>query len=258
MTELIPSDVVYRSDSNNPITDSLKVAEVFGKNHRDVLRAIRNLTAQNCAAEKLFFETTYLNEQKHEMPMFVMNKDGFSLLVMGFTGDKALEFKLAYIEQFNKMEAYIKQQQAAIPTNPMEMYLQQTKALAAALEANLKNETDIADLRKDFNSYKAEQKQKEADALAELREVELSKEEAAPLTPRAATNLLVRNYAEANNVDFRKCWHQLYAEFIPRYHVNLKMRAANCNMKPLDYAEKFGFMKSLYAVASRLFGKKNK
>lgn len=90
------------------VTTSLKVAEVFSKAHRDVLKAIRNLTAQNCAVGNMFDEGTYINKQGHEQPMYFMNRDGFSLLVMGFTGDKALQFKVKYIEAFNKMEQVIK------------------------------------------------------------------------------------------------------------------------------------------------------
>ena len=98
------------------VTTSLKVAEVFGKNHRDVMRNIKNLTAQNCAVEKMFVKSTYLNKQKHEQPMYYMNRDGFTLLAMGFNGKKALEFKLKYIEAFNKMESLVKKEnQFAMP-----------------------------------------------------------------------------------------------------------------------------------------------
>ncbi|MDB6269054.1 Rha family transcriptional regulator [Lactobacillus amylovorus] len=90
------------------VTTSLKVAEVFSKAHRDVLKAIRNLTAQNCTVGNMFDEGTYINKQGHEQPMYFMNRDGFTLLAMGFTGDKALQFKVKYIEAFNKMEQVIK------------------------------------------------------------------------------------------------------------------------------------------------------
>lgn len=94
---------------NKAVTTSLKVAETFGKRHRDVMRNISNLTAQNCAVGKMFAKSTYLNKQNHEQPMYYMNRDGFSLLVMGFTGKKALNFKLKYIDAFNKMEQAIKE-----------------------------------------------------------------------------------------------------------------------------------------------------
>lgn len=89
------------------VTTSLKVAEVFGKEHRNVMQAINNLTAENSAVGKMFAKSTYLNMQKHEQPMFYMNRDGFTLLAMGFTGKKAMQFKLKYIEAFNAMESAI-------------------------------------------------------------------------------------------------------------------------------------------------------
>lgn len=102
-------DLVFRGQNDQVITTSLKVAEVFGKRHNDVLKSIRNLTsAQNCAVLKMFETSSYVNEQGKEQPMFIMNRDGFTLLAMGFNGEKALEFKVKYIEAFNKMEEVIK------------------------------------------------------------------------------------------------------------------------------------------------------
>ena len=82
------------------------------------MQSIRNLTAENSAVGNMFAESTYVNKQGHEQPMFYMNRDGFTLLAMSFTGDKALQFKLKYIEAFNKMEQIIKEQ--ALPQTPEE------------------------------------------------------------------------------------------------------------------------------------------
>ena len=90
------------------VTDSLKVAETFEKEHRNILKRARNLTAQNGAVEKMFFESTYINQQGHEQPLIYMNRDGFTLIAMGFTGKKALDFKLKYIQAFNEMENRIR------------------------------------------------------------------------------------------------------------------------------------------------------
>ncbi|AXH75740.1 MAG: regulatory protein [Bacteriophage sp.] len=101
---------------NKAVTTSLKVAEIFGKNHRDVMRTIRGLR-KNAHTKQMFVESTFVNPQNHqEYQMYYMNRDGFTLLVMGFNGDKALEFKIKYIEAFNKMEEFIKKQpQFAVP-----------------------------------------------------------------------------------------------------------------------------------------------
>ena len=92
------------------VTNSLLVAEKFEKNHRDVLEAIRTImrTAENSALLQMFQETSYLSSQNKELPMYLMNRDGFSLLVMGFTGQKALQFKLDFINAFNEYEKLAK------------------------------------------------------------------------------------------------------------------------------------------------------
>lgn len=92
---------------NQAVTTSQKVAESFGKKHRNVMQTIKNLTAENSAVKKMFVESTYINSRGQEWPMYYMNRDGFTLLAMGFTGKKAMQFKLKYIEAFNAMESEI-------------------------------------------------------------------------------------------------------------------------------------------------------
>ena len=103
------NDLVFKGQNDQVITTSLKVAEKFKKEHRNVLKSIRKLmTAKNVAVAKMFDEQMYVNDQGKEQPMFYMNRDGFTLLAMGFTGDKAIGFKVEYINAFNKMEEAIK------------------------------------------------------------------------------------------------------------------------------------------------------
>lgn len=111
MNGIIQQNVVYKTNKGTPVTDSLKVAGVFGKQHKNIIQAVRNLlgSAENSAHARWFYESTYLDAQGKQRPMFVMNRDGFSLLAMGLTGAKALQFKIAFIEQFNKMEEIVKQ-----------------------------------------------------------------------------------------------------------------------------------------------------
>lgn len=109
-------DLVFRGQNDQVITTSLLVAETFEKEHRNVLKSIRKLmSATNVAVAQMFDETTYVNEQGKEQPMFVMNRDGFTLLAMGFSGEKALEFKVKYINAFNAMEAELKSQKPTLP-----------------------------------------------------------------------------------------------------------------------------------------------
>ena len=85
------------------VVRSRQVAEDFGKEHRNVVRAIENLTAQNSAVKNIMIKSTF-EHRGNEYTEYLLTRDGFSLLVMGFTGSRALEWKLKYIEAFNKME----------------------------------------------------------------------------------------------------------------------------------------------------------
>lgn len=85
---------------------SRQVAEDFSKDHKHVLDSIRDiLGSAEISATPMFYETTYIHPQnKQEYPEYLMNRDGFTLLAMGFTGQKALEWKIKYIQAFNDME----------------------------------------------------------------------------------------------------------------------------------------------------------
>ena len=88
------------------VVNSLDVAETFSKNHYDVMESIRTIEAGISTTEfsMLFNLTSYRASNGKSNPMYYMTKDGFTLLVMGYTGEKAMKFKLAYIKQFNAME----------------------------------------------------------------------------------------------------------------------------------------------------------
>lgn len=92
------------------LTTSLKVADKFEKQHKDVLESIRGIRDAMSTAEfsALFKETNYKASNGKNNPMYEMNRDGFSLLAMGFTGEKALKWKLDYINAFNIMESELK------------------------------------------------------------------------------------------------------------------------------------------------------
>jgi Rha family phage regulatory protein len=97
--------VVLKGD--HPVTSSLRVAEIFGKQHLHVLEKIRALTA-DCPAEfnqSNFRLVEFLDAKGEIRPAYELTRNGFALLVMGFTGPKALAFKIAFIERFDAMEA---------------------------------------------------------------------------------------------------------------------------------------------------------
>lgn len=91
--------------SNGKVTTtSLKIAEVFCKPHKDVLKAIRSLETPEDFNRRNFSPVEYSDAKGEKRPAYCITKDGFTLLAMGFTGAKAMQFKIAYIEAFNAME----------------------------------------------------------------------------------------------------------------------------------------------------------
>lgn len=100
------------------VTSSLNIAENFDKRHDHVLRDIDALEKDIPNFGDIFFETTEPDLYGRKRRVFYMNRDGFTLLAMGFTGRKALQFKLKYIEAFNQMESHIKQQLDASNLSP--------------------------------------------------------------------------------------------------------------------------------------------
>lgn len=119
MNGIIQQNVVYKTNRGTPVTDSIKVAQVFGKQHKNIMQSIRNIlgSAEN-SAHQWFCESTYYDAQNKPRPMFLMNRDGFSLLAMGLTGAKAMQFKVRFIEQFNAMERIVQEVKQATPAIP--------------------------------------------------------------------------------------------------------------------------------------------
>lgn len=91
------------------VTTSLQIAKTFQKNHRDVLRVIDTLKKDVRNFAQMFSESSIPDSYGRPRRIYYLNRDGFSLLAMSFTGTKALQFKLAYIDAFNEMEDNLRQ-----------------------------------------------------------------------------------------------------------------------------------------------------
>ncbi|ELZ6428125.1 Rha family transcriptional regulator [Campylobacter jejuni] len=96
-------DVELEVVDNAVYTTSLSVAEVFNKNHKNIIRKINEFPKDNFT--KLNFEPSkYIDSTGRILPCYKITRDGFSLLVMGFTGEKAYKWKVEFIKVFNEME----------------------------------------------------------------------------------------------------------------------------------------------------------
>ena len=112
MTNIIVTLPVVQDIDGRPMTTSFQVAKYFGKRHDNVLRDIDNLIKKMPELAPLNFEESFKishigSNPNRKVRFFYIDRKGFTLLSMGFSGDKALRFKVAYIDQFDAMEAAI-------------------------------------------------------------------------------------------------------------------------------------------------------
>lgn len=103
-------EIVLSMQSGEPVASSRQIAENFEKRHDHVMRDIDAIKKDVPNFGEMFFETTAPDSYGREQRAYLMNRDGFTLLAMGFTGKAALEWKLKYIAAFNEMEKKLAEQ----------------------------------------------------------------------------------------------------------------------------------------------------
>ena len=107
------NDIILSMQNGEPVVSSRQIAESFEKRHDHVMRDIEDIMRglPKNGDTPMFYKTEYIHEQNGQnYPMYLMNRDGFTLLAMGFTGKAALEWKLKYIAAFNEMEKKLTEQ----------------------------------------------------------------------------------------------------------------------------------------------------
>lgn len=115
------SNNLVEMNNNRVVTSSLVIARIFEKEHRTVIRSIETSTAQNCALLEHVMKSSYVALNGKTNPMYYLDRDAFSYIVMGFTGRRAAEWKWKYIQAFNEMEQKV-QNTLTLPnfSNPAE------------------------------------------------------------------------------------------------------------------------------------------
>lgn len=237
------NELVFKGQNDQVLTTSLKVSEVFGKEHKHVLESVRELI-KGCAensADPMFAETTYINEQNgQEYPMFVMNRDGFTLLAMGFTGKKAMKFKLDYIAAFNAMEKALKEQQK--PLTSAQMFAMQANI-------NLEHEQRLENVEKRLNAMEQE---REENAKA-LLTVSVSSEMIPEISLRDKIRQLVNKYSSATNIRQQDVWRKVYDQLYYLYHISIRnYKKSRRDESKLEIAERNHFLDKIYNIISNM------
>ena len=172
--------------------------------------------------------------------MFVMNRDGFTLLAMGFTGKKAMKFKLDYIAAFNKMEKALKDGQKKL--SGAEYLLQQAQ-LMVEQERRLKtleNRMDNLDKEREENGRK-------------LLDVKLSDERAPQQTMKSKIRELVNQYSSATNTSQQHVWHLVYKNLYYVYHISINSyHKLTPKESKLEVAERNGLLGKIFTIVSDL------
>lgn len=111
-------------------TTSILVAQKFGRRHDDVLRVVRNIECSSDFRLRNFTESSYTNVQNRTLPMFILTRDAFTMLVMSFSGQSAASFREEFIEEFNRMEAVLRagKTPVLIPTYQQRILSEPTKS----------------------------------------------------------------------------------------------------------------------------------
>lgn len=146
--------VVTRNNDGELVVTSRQVAEDFGKQHQHVTQAIENLISENSLLKSMMMESEYTTERGRKYKEYLLTRDGFSLLVMGFTGSRALEWKLKYIEAFNKMEQAIK--------NPYGHLSKEVQAIFALDHKQQQLEVEVKELKDGMPIFNVECKELQA------------------------------------------------------------------------------------------------
>lgn len=147
------SEITINNDNGTLTVSSLQVAEDFEKQHKHILNAISKLESEIQPAEnsaRYFLSSSYVDAKGENRKCYNLTRDGFSLLVMGFTGKKALEWKLKYIEAFNLMEQKIRERYSDISPQlqfliDMERKQKQLEKKQEELESKIADISEIRD-----------------------------------------------------------------------------------------------------------------
>lgn len=245
-------EVQLKVENGKILVSSRVVAEDFGKQHKNVLQSIENLVAENSATKNMFIESAYPNRGKMYKE-YLLTRDGFSLLVMGFTGKEALQWKLKYIEAFNKMEEALKHQAPQLTEKQQLQLMILNGGDMERIEALKQYESLVTKpLLETIEKQENEIEHKEDVIIGLVDDVTLADK-------RQRIVKIVKYGAKGL---YAKRWGLLYKEFEEKYHVDVTRRMTNAknrgeinkSLNKMDYiCDVMGMTSQLYDVCVVVF-----
>lgn len=230
------------------LVSSRAVAQDFGKRHADVIRAIEGnkeemSTTQFCV---LFVESQYKASNGKTNKEYLLTRDGFSLLVMGFTGKEALHWKLQYIEAFNKMEEMIKNKyQPKLDSYMIDNPIDRAKRWIEEEEERQRLALELEKKQELIEKQENEITHKEDVIVSLVEDVDL-------MTKRQRITQIVR-YGSNGRISER--WNLLYREFEAKYHMNVNRRMKRDKESGLfkSYGSKLEYICEVMGMTCQLF-----
>lgn len=154
--DTIHNTVILRN--GEPVTTSLEIAQRFGKRHDHVLRDILKISRPKVGErdsdlsqflEAHISESSYQDIRGKSYPVYYLTKDGFTLLAMGYTGEQAMLFKIAYINEFNRMKAELEAIKDAALQTVQDKLFERFKHWPTARQALQATDTSAAQIDRD-------------------------------------------------------------------------------------------------------------
>lgn len=231
------NDLVFKGANNLVLTNSLLVAQKFGKRHSDVIRSIEKLLnvedkSLNAKMRLAFESTSYDDITGKSNPMYIMNEKGFSILVMGWNGVNALKFKDEFYDAFDNMRRVLTNEQ------PKQMSINQ---LVSQERRIAMIEEKVANMEKE----RIENTQK-------LLEAETSTNSVPEIKLRDKVRQLVNQYSAATDIKQQDVWRKIYQNLYYGFGISINAYKKKAKQNKLDIAEEHGFLGKMYDVISNM------
>lgn len=257
-------DLVFKGSDGQVLTDSILIAKTFGKEHKHVLDSIRNIlsSVENSAETDLqcVNEMFIPSERKVSLnnnttaqrviPIYLINRDGFTLLAMGFTGKKALVFKAQYIRAFNEMEQKLKEQKSDT-LSEIELLVKSAQALLDHERRlkSLESKVDkINDVEERLNALEEERNENGE----ELLSISISAKDVPAISLRDQIRQLVNRYSAASNTAQVDVWNRIYHDLYYKFHISINSYNRKKGQTLLDVAEKNNILNPIFDIISNI------